>query len=550
MVDHDVSGARSLAAARRLPWVFACALVLLGTGIAHARATAFEVRYRSEETVYLAGGAKAGLAVGDRLEVWRDQSRIAEIEVAFVAGYSASCRVIDEFEEIISGDRARRQLTTDTMSPGSVSAVAAAPQSSEASYSAPRTTPRRTTRVSGTVNVDWESFSDDGDAGLDYDRVSARLSLRGRDLGGVPLALRVRARTQEIDRSRRLSGGVPETETRDRLYDVSLHYQGPNDRFNLMGGRLGSNPFVGFGFLDGVLAEVRAYKSFSVGGFWGTRPDVTELGFESSGQKYGAYTRFESRGQGPGRYDVVLAGIREEGDIDVSREYVLLETYYDTGGVWSFFERAEVDLNNDWREALADSSSQLSNLALSARARISDRTRLTLSYDRFEQYRTEETRSIPEELFDDLLRQGFRVGLSVGRPRELGWSVTAGWREQEGDTDPSLSLGLGLRHGDLGPGLRFSVDLLGYSNEYTEGGVVRIRTSKPFAAGHDVYLDLGSRLSQNTILAGSDDLVDSWARLGFWFELPAGLFARGELEYAAGDSLEGNRISAGFGYRF
>ena len=206
-------------------------------------------------------------------------------------------------------------------------------------------------------------------------------------------------------------------------------------------------------------------------------------------------------------------------------------------------------MNNDWREELSEDSSQLSNLALSVRARISPSVRLSVSYDQFRQYRTEETRFIPQEFFDDLLRQGVRLRLNVGRPRQLNWYVTTGWRDKEDAEDSSINFGLGARHPDVFAGISLSGDIIGYSNLYSEGGVLRLRGSKFLSGGHEIYLDLGSRFDDGKF--GEDsETTDSWGRLGFWAELPGSLFARAEFEYATGDSLEGTRVSLGLGYRF
>ena len=534
-----------------------CLLGLLWPVAGESRSTSFRVRNRSAQAVYLEGGASAGLAVGDRLEILRQGDVIAEIEVAFVAGYSSSCRVVSETEPIATGDLARLKGVAEEMlasigEPGAAASVSPqtsnAPQAIEPTYQSSLPAPRPPTRISGTIALEYESFTDDGDSDLGYDRTQARLNFRGKDLGGLPLYLRVRSRVQEIARSRALSGGVPADESRDRLYEVSLRYDAPSGRYSLMGGRIGAAPFISIGYLDGVLAEVKTFGTMKVGGFWGNRPDISELGFESSGTKYGGYMRFANDRSSSGQhFDVMLGGVREEGEVDVSREYALIETYYDSGGAWSFFQRAEIDVNNDWREELSDDTSQLSNLAVSARGRLSETVRLVVSYDQFRQYRTEETRFIPAELFDDLLRQGFRVAVNVGRPRQLNWSVSAGWRAQEDAEDDSISFGLGARHPDVG-GLSIGGDVLAYSNLYTEGGVARLRTSKFFRKGHELYLDLGGRFEEGKLLG--DETADAWGRVGFWADLPARFFARGEFEYSAGDSIEGSRVTLGLGYRF
>lgn len=533
-----------------------CLLGLLLPEPAESRTTSFRVRNRSAQAVYLEGGSSSGLSVGDRLEVVRGGDVIAEVEVTFVAGFSASCRVLSETATIEGGDMAKLKGVAQMMLSSAVGSemsslsTSTSPQSVEPGYGNSLPAPRPATKISGTLALEFESFSDDSGHDLDYDRSQVRLSLRGRDLGGLPLSMRVRTRVQEIQRARELSGGVAADESRDRLYEISLRYDAPSGRYSLMGGRLGASPFIGIGYLDGVLAQVKAYKTFSVGGFWGNRPDIAELGFESFGQKYGGYLRFANdQSAAPQQFEVTLGGVREEGDVDVSREYVLLESYYSSGGIFSLFQRAEIDLNNDWREELSDDSSQLSNLALSARFRVSDKVRLVVSHDQFRQYRTEETRSIPEELFNDLLRQGLRVAVNVGRPRQLNWSVSAGWRDQEDADESSVSFGLGARHPDVGAGISVSGDILGYSNLYSEGGVVRLRGSKFLRQGHEFYLDLGTRFEEGKFHS-DDETTDSWGRLGFWVELPARLFGRGEFEYSSGDSIEGARVTLGIGYRF
>ena len=530
-------------------------LALPASGVS-AQESGIAVRYRSADTVYLDAGRAAGIAVGDRFEVLREGRPIAELEVVFVADYSASCRIVVERGAIQPNDAVRR---LGEAGPSAEEAPAQAPpavaaESAAGGYPQPPSRQRRRrsqTRVSGSLTFDWESFTDDGAAQLDFQRTAARLNLRLRDIGGSPYELRLRLRAQENRRERGFDERATETESRDRLYEAALIYEPPGGRFAYRIGRIGTSPFVAVGYLDGALGQVRLVRGVDVGAFFGSRPLIEDIDFESFGEKYGFFTRFSGGGSNSYQtFELFVAGVREEGELDVSREYVALETRWAPGKRWSFYQRAELDLNNGWREELTGTSSQLSNLSVALNARVGAHGRFSLSYDSFERYRTEETRFIPRELFDDLQRQGLRARLSLGDPRGLSFNLNAGLRDREGDSDNTVSYGAGIRHGDIASwGLSLAADATAFSNELTDGYLATMRAAKRFRGGHQLSLTLGGRLSQDNLF-DEEDRTTEWLRVGGWFELPASLYGRAEFEVTTGDELEGQRLSLGLGYRF
>ncbi len=514
------------------------------------------VRYRSADTIYLNNGRASGIEVGDRLEVVRGSEVIAEIEVLFTAEHSASCRVLNERKAIQADDRVRR-----------IGEAAPAPVPAPPPAEAPRTekpiprteSPRPTrTRVTGAVSLESEVFSDGTESRRDFNRTAARLNVRVRDIVGTPLQLRLRMRSLDEERERRLVssiGGIPESTSRDRLYELSLIYEPEDARYGFRVGRLGAGPFVGIGYLDGGLGKVRVLGPLEVGGFYGRRPNIEELGFDGSGSKYGAFVRIAPESNG---LELFVAGVREEGETDISREFVAIETRYDPGQRWTFFQHAELDLNTGWREEAAGSTSQLSQLSLTALGRLSERSRLVISYDRFERFLTEESRFIPTELFDDLTRQGLRVSYQTGPARGLNFSVTAGAHaldaRDEGiegaDSETSFSLGVGAWHPELS-GLKLFVgaDVLGFTNPTTDGLLVTTRVGRRFGGGHELSLGLGGTLSRQSLLV-DEETTTQWARASLWLELPLDLFGQAELEVLTGDEIEGQRMTLGLGYRF
>ncbi|MDH3402215.1 MAG: hypothetical protein OES32_02290 [Acidobacteriota bacterium] len=530
------------------------ALAALAAGTSAADPVTFGIQYMTADRVYLHGGSRFGLAVGDRLEVERDGEQIGVLEVVFVATHSASCRVLEATEALRTGDVAIWDSPrTPVAMPAAATTVTAArqdpaPPAPSYSRTEPERRPELKANVSGSMTFDWEQFTDESGYDRDFDRTSARLGLRGRDLGGMPLQLRIRASTRTLDRVVSSDDSSTISETRDRLYELSLAYEPPEGRFALRLGRLRLGRYAGAGTVDGVSAETRVGRVFHVGVFGGARSDISDFGPDSDRTTYGLTTRWTT-GEPQRLREILLAAVREDGIEDVSREYVAVQSRL-TGGRLSFYARGELDLNNGWRQELTGTSSQLSTLFVNASARISERNRFSLSYSRFERYRTEETRFIPEELFDTGQRQGFQARWQTGRANGLNVALSAGWRQRENDEKDTTSAGLGVHHNNLfGRGYSFGVNVLAYSNPYSDGTTGTLRVGKRLRGGHRLGLTAGARLLDDA-LRGGESRETQWFRLDGWFELPGQLFARAEAEVSSGDDLEGQRFLLGLGYRF
>lgn len=543
----------------------AVAALVLGLVAAAAAAAPIdlEARYVTADRVYVDGGSRLGLEAGDRLDVVRDGTTVATLEVTYSAPHSASCRVVGASAGVVAGDVVRWTAPVGGR-PMPASAVRQAPAPSAPPPAvvqqrppppAPRVPlyrgvesppPALRSSVSGSLSFDWEQRTDDSDSGRDFDRTAARVSLRGRNLSGLPLQLRLRGSTRSVDRVVSADGASSITDTRDRLYEASLAYEPEEGRFALRLGRLRLGRYAGAGTIDGASAEARIGRVFHLGLFGGSRSDLSDFGIDGDRTNYGVTARWT--GGERGRRELLVAGVREDGVEDVSREYVAVQTRLG-GERWSFYQRAELDLNNGWRREASGSASQLSTLFLNATARVSARNRLSLSYSQFERYRTEETRLIPEELFDENARQGLRLRWMTGNPGGLNANLSAGVRERDGDDDEATSAGFGVHHNNLF-GKRFSLglNLLAFSNGLSDGSTAIFTAGKRLRGGHHVTLTAGGR-SLDDPLRDGETRDTQWLRLGGWFELPGNLYGRSELEVTSGDDLEGQRILIGLGYR-
>jgi hypothetical protein len=401
--------------------------------------------------------------------------------------------------------------------------------------------------VRGSFRLAFRQFEDDSLSDRSFSETGGHLSLKMLEMGGTGWNLRSRLRSRNIDRDRDWSTRNPRSESDDRLYELQAVWAPQSGVATVQLGRLGANPFVPLGYLDGALGQFRLGNSNYLGAFAGRESVVEELGFENEGEKYGAFYRFATPTPGPRMYaEVTVAAIGEYRDGDPSREYASLETRLRSGGKWHFFQRAEVDVNRDWREQITGDSSQLTNLSLSSSYMATRSTRLVASYDQFQNYRNADNRYTPEDLFNDYLRQGLRAGVYVNG-RKLGGSVLLGMRDQEGDEDATYSFAGSVRYAPLRR-VSFNGHVSVYSGEVSDGLLATLDVRRSFKGGHDVGLLYG--YSSSDLTTGDEERSNDWLRLGGRLQLPARFFASAEIETLSGDDQEGNRLYLDLGYRF
>ena len=536
------------------------ALAVSGTPFLGAADATLSVKYRSASAVYLDGGKAQGLLLGDRLAVVSGSETVAELEIVYLAEHSASCRVVSEKRIVRAGDRvARHPRPGETEATGEGAPVQApapspSPTPTPALVDTPSAPPRPRplARVRGGVSLGLYNVWDESPADYDFEQRTGRLDLSAWDIGGRPLTFNARFRSRQDIRARGLSSLRTPTDRRDdRLYELSLRYQPPDENVAFELGRIGASNFVGIGYLDGALAQVRVLPPLQVGGFFGRRTEMDNLDLDAPGLKYGAYLRLTP----PGRYsrqdyEAILAVVRETADDDVSREYLSLETRFGSGRRFSLVQRGELDFHRGWRREVAGTAYQVSNLSIAANWRASRGSSFVLSYDGRKNYRYYLNRGVPEEVFDDLLHQGLRASFYAARRQGLSVNAGGGVRFRN-DRDPvnAYSANLGVRHANaFGSQVSLGVDGVGFSNGYTDGVLVTAQAGRAFARGH--YLDLSYGRSVYNLRDVDERRVTQWLRLTGRFQVVRAFYVVGDFEYDRGDDLKGPRVFLEAGYQF
>jgi hypothetical protein len=435
--------------------------------------------------------------------------------------------------------RAPEELTVVPAQPGEVATGAPSPLAARPAAAAPWA------RTRGGLSLGWRRTWDETEAGFDFEQRTVRLDLTAWDLGRRPYRFEVRLRTREDLRHRDTDAfDVPRDERRDRIYALSLRYEPPEGRFSWALGRLGATP-AAIGFLDGGLLEMRLNGPLRLGGFFGRRSEIQSDDLDEAGQKYGGFLRVSPPLRGAA-WDFTLTGVRETAGDDVSREYAGLQGRF-AKGAFSSWQWVELDFNRDWREELAAESVQLSNLSLAGAYRFSSSTSAALSYDRRRNYRTAETRSVPEELFDRFVRQGLRASVDVTPTKGVGLRAFVNWREREGETDDALAYGAGMRLPTPAE-TQLSLDAAGFSNGVTSGVQGFVTLARRFRQAHAL---LAYDLSTFTLDAEDGTRYTNHSlRLSVRGDVGRHVWLLGEVEMEKGDESEGPRVWVEAGYRF
>ncbi|MBT8492140.1 MAG: hypothetical protein KJO07_03690 [Deltaproteobacteria bacterium] len=529
------------------------------------------VSYRAADVVYLDAGRIDGLTVGQRFS-----TDGAELSVIYLAGETAACRIVDESQPVRPGDSARLRLgapavlswPSGLVVPAALAGTGTHVDPYSGPYAGPyagpsigpsigpSTGPQRDpfapirpgldpvvstmygARLDGSISLDWEVFHGDGRS-ADFERRVARLSLRARGLGGDAHEIRLR-----------MSGQSYGSSSRDRIYEAAFSRRAEDGRVNFSLGRLAGGPRTGYGPLDGSLLEVIPLPGLAMGGFYGSSSDLSSFGFDESNRRYGVFVDYLNPNPEASRnVDLRMSGIREEILGQTSRDYLSFESRLGArDGRWSLHQSAELDFNTGWRREMSGRHVQLSNFSLRLARRLGESHRLSVSYDRFQLYRTLDTRWLRDELFDDRPRHALRANVSLGTAG--GWRVSlgAGVRARDGDPDRSYSFTARARSTELTPWrLTLSTDLMAFANPLNDGYTARLRASRPFKGYRRLYVDLGRREWRGRFY---DDAQSAhWLRVGSDVRLGRRLSVRGEYELSSGDALAGNRFLMGLRYR-
>jgi hypothetical protein len=517
--------------------------LILVAGVVESAPLETTVKYVAATAIYLDAGNSQGLQKGDQGEIFHGDSAIARIEVEFLAENSSSCKIIENSSAPQVGDRVVMQITpVQTVKPdsGTVQPSPVVP----APVPRPKSSARvKSNRVTGRVSV--QALNQDDRTSSNNDYVEPAFALRGQidNLLGTQHTISVRLRSRKTDRSS-MSG----EQWTHRVYEFGLYYNNPDARVHYSAGRLLSNRMSGIGYLDGAMFDYRMNSNWTMGLFGGAQPDLRTYDVNTDATKGGVFAAYERGNYSTSQLSGTLALAGNYFTGQISREFMYEQVSFAEQRLY-VYESGEMEINRGWRREAEGSSLDLSNLLLNARYSPLTWLSTTLGFDDRRNYRTYETRPAIDSLFDDALRQGWRLGTNVRFSSKLYASADAGIRtkQHEGTETRSASAGVG-GYGLIAPGVQSDARIALFESSFSRGLQPTISLSRSIVPQLRLSLELGR--NDYTIQNSSSKLSNQWMRLNADWNLTRHVYGSLYGEIYRGDGLDANRMFGELGYRF
>jgi len=520
-------------------------LVVLVTGEIFSAERTTKVQYITPDQIYLDAGRNMGIEKGNKGKIYRNGELLADIEIIFIADKTSSCKILKKYDNLQIGDLAVIEINEqelDTVENVTSESIAYEAEQPSVTFKPEK---KKSKTISGRVGLQFYAQDNLDEYNYDYYQPSLSLNLAFNDILGEYYDLRLKMRSR---RNMKKIDGISENEWDNRIYNFALNYNNPESRFNFGLGRIISNNISGMGYIDGGVFSYKIEDRINLGFFAGTQPDLQNSRIQYDETKGGIYANYRYRDFNSSFLSatIAIAGQYVNGQID--REFIYQQINYSLSSKLYLYQSSEISVNRGWRKEAAGSDLQLSNLLLSARYNFTRNIGLSLGYDNRQNVYTYYTKTTPDTLFDDDLRQGYRAGVSFKLPMDIRLAFNGNYRTQENSDETSLYYSAGVSFNDfLQTNSFLNYRIAVYDNQYTSGMQNSIGISRYFVR----RLNLGVTIGQNlyTYSLYNQDLTDNWLRFNGSYYFNRTFYASGSLEIFRGDNTNSNRIYIDFGVR-
>ena len=311
-----------------------------------ARRDSARVSYRTEDLVFVTAGRRAGLMVGDTLElVGRNGGVVARAIVTSVAQRTASASLIAGGGAVAIGQTVRftahppQVAAAPSPPPDTAVAGPRTPADTMPVYQAPAR-PVRRARWRASVNLDQTASSSGGVQSLTTYQTTGTVAASG------PVASWLSFSTRSTTRYRNGSGtlaGFGLTGSSTILYELKARVAPPGGWWSFQLGRFVPTDIPSLGFVDGASLEVQPGSGQRIGFLAGYAPDVFTMHPSTQVAQAGAYWAFTGQ-----RLSGALSGSTQWQWSQIRRTWFSAQTFWAPTGGTSFSLMADVDHGAGW----------------------------------------------------------------------------------------------------------------------------------------------------------------------------------------------------------
>jgi hypothetical protein len=291
-------------------------------------------------------------------------------------------------------------------------------------------------KVNGRITIQSYSNFSNANNRFDYQRWRYAFKLSADNIGGSNLSysqyINFAYRADEWNTINSNMGKAL------RVYDLALKYDFSTSTSAWVGRHL-NRRISNIGSIDGVQFET-AFTPFSLGFVVGSRPNISDMGYNIKLFEYGAYiSRYDSLGH-RGMFNT-FGYFEQTNDSKTDRRFMYLQHSNSIIMNTRLFLSTEVDL---FKKINGESKSEVSltSIFISANIRPSNYVTFYLSYDARKNVVYYETfKNFIDSLFENETRQGFRSRITVKPIRNLFIGANYGYRFRPSDINPSNNYG-------------------------------------------------------------------------------------------------------------
>jgi hypothetical protein len=229
-----------------------------------------------------------------------------------------------------------------------------------------------------------------------------------------------------------------------KIYSLSVNYAF-NKNNNAWFGRKINPRLSNVGAIDGLQYETK-FKSFTIGVFFGSRPDYMNYSFNTALMQFGGYLSHDYSKKNGGSAQTSLAFVEQKNNGNTDRRFAYLQHSNSLLPKLYFFGSVEFDLYNKVLNAqdstyTQDNTPNLSNMYFSLRYKVIKQLSLSISYSERQNIIYYETyKSIIDQLLEEATMRGFMFQVNYRPIKNMTIGANAGYRYSKKDPRPSKNL--------------------------------------------------------------------------------------------------------------